>query len=77
MGHASSRSLIKNISCFFNKILKSNSDVGGEDIASPYKKDYDDPVLEYFETPLGNYYLPNNDALAKAQKTPVLILVTY
>jgi len=48
------------ISKFFNKMLGSNSRIEDNTIVSPYKKDYDDPVLEYFETPIGNYYLPNN-----------------
>jgi FkbM family methyltransferase len=51
--------ILDKISWFYNKFLKSHSEMESGGI-SPYKKDFDDSVLEYFETPQGNYYLPNN-----------------
>ena len=49
-----------NVSRILNKRLPSNSEIVISNLESPYKKDYDDPILEYFETPIGNYILPNN-----------------
>ncbi len=60
MGCASNNKLTSKISTFFHSLLTSNKTVDRERGLSPYKRKYDDPVLEYFETPLGNYYLPNN-----------------
>lgn len=52
--------LTKNITTFFRSVLTFGKKVEHDRGISPYKRNCDDPVLEYFETPLGNYYLPNN-----------------
>jgi len=49
-----------NASRLLGKRLASKSKIVISNLESPYKKDYDDPILEYFETPIGNYILPNN-----------------
>jgi len=60
MEHTSDNMIMEKISSLFKKLIKSNRGIEVEVDTSPYKMDYDDPVLEYYETPIGNYYLPNN-----------------
>ncbi len=48
------------VSSVIHRLLPSGGKNIVEGTVSPFKKSFDDPLLEYFETPLGNYYLPNN-----------------
>jgi len=48
------------VSRIFGMRRTSNEETVTSNLESPYKKDYDDPILDYYETPIGNYILPNN-----------------
>jgi FkbM family methyltransferase len=60
MEKKSSPSFKNAISRIFGKRSAPDNDISTSPVESPYRKPYNDPILEYFETPIGNYYLPNN-----------------
>lgn len=63
--------MIDKISCFLRNCLTARTKNSRDKAVSPYKRHYDHPMLEYFETPIGNYYLPNDaprDVVIKCMK---------
>lgn len=60
MGIITGRKLLDKISSFVRNLVSSKERIRDYRAISPYQKSCEDPRLEYFETPIGNYFLPNN-----------------